>query len=138
MQARTITKKKEFLDTFSSRDLTISDACKEVGISRWTYYSWVKKDKSFKSDVSEIWTLSELNKQTLAEEWARNKEWGVTCICQRVGISRWTFYNWMNNDYPFNRCLGRELDHERDIWAGKEWLKEHPVYKQLFGKPHIS
>ncbi len=32
----------------------VSTACAKVGINRTTYYTWLKKDKSFAAKVSEI------------------------------------------------------------------------------------
>ena len=40
-------KKKALIKMLSSQDIFVSSACKNCGIDRGTYYSWVRNDKEF-------------------------------------------------------------------------------------------
>jgi transposase-like protein len=46
--------KETFLKVFEDKGANISEACKGLGISRTTFYEWVKKDKKFANQIEEI------------------------------------------------------------------------------------
>lgn len=45
--------KKNFLQVYANTPI-ISASCKTVGISRETFYNWIKKDKEFAKKIEEI------------------------------------------------------------------------------------
>ena len=49
----TTKKKKNFLIFYRKYNFDISKACRETGISRWTFYSWKEKDRSFQKKLHE-------------------------------------------------------------------------------------
>lgn len=51
MQERTFRKKELFLQTFGQKACNISETCEAIGISRETYYDWIKTDKAFAEAV---------------------------------------------------------------------------------------
>jgi len=53
-QARTTKKKTDFLQDFEKSIGIITIACETTGISRETYYNWVKTDKEFRDKAGEI------------------------------------------------------------------------------------
>lgn len=54
MNDRSKTKKELFLKTLSDGKGIITYACQKTGISRQTYYNWLKEDEDFASKVEEI------------------------------------------------------------------------------------
>jgi predicted DNA-binding transcriptional regulator AlpA len=137
MQARTLEKKRQFLTNYDGCDLHIESTCRKIGIGRRTYYDWLKNDLSFRNEVKRGFTRSELYKAILAQEWAQNKVFGITTVCKIAGVSRWTFYNWRNNDFHFNQLVEKENKMINKILGDRVFIKEHPFYKKMF-KPHIS
>ena len=47
-------KKKKVIEALERSLGIVTPACKEVGISRETFYQWYKKDENFKKQVDEI------------------------------------------------------------------------------------
>jgi len=52
--ARRINKKKLFLEAFEKNAGNISLSCKAIGISRKTFYQWLKNDEKFKEEVEAV------------------------------------------------------------------------------------
>jgi predicted DNA-binding transcriptional regulator AlpA len=46
--------KETFLKVFDDKGANISNTCKSIGISRATFYDWIKKDKKFANQIEEI------------------------------------------------------------------------------------
>lgn len=53
MKQDTKNKKKRFIEVYFKTLGDITTTCKEIKISRWTFYSWVEKDKKFKQEIEE-------------------------------------------------------------------------------------
>lgn len=53
-QLRTIESKKRLLKEMIKSFGNVTDACKETGVCRETYYEYIKKDKKFKQMVEDI------------------------------------------------------------------------------------
>ncbi len=53
MKGKNAKKKELFLELFWETGGNIALTCKEVGISRQTYYNWLKKDKKFAKAIEE-------------------------------------------------------------------------------------
>lgn len=53
-QLRTIENKKKLLKSMVKSFGNVTDACKETGVCRETYYEYLKKDKKFKQMVEDI------------------------------------------------------------------------------------
>ena len=47
-------KKKKFLNVLLSKDFNVSETCKEIKISRQTYYDWLNNDNVFSQCVEDI------------------------------------------------------------------------------------
>ena len=47
MQLRTKDKQNLYIHYYKEYGLTKTEICKKIGISRWTYYSWIKKYPEF-------------------------------------------------------------------------------------------
>jgi len=54
MNDRSKTKKELFLKTLNDGKGIITYACQKTGISRQTYYNWLREDEDFASKVEEI------------------------------------------------------------------------------------
>ena len=46
--------KKQIIEALEKSLGIVTNACKEVGISRWTFYEWCKNDSEFKKQVEDI------------------------------------------------------------------------------------
>ena len=53
MKQDTKNKKKRFIEIYFKSLGDITTTCKEIKISRWTFYAWLEKDKKFKQEIEE-------------------------------------------------------------------------------------
>jgi hypothetical protein len=66
---KTLHNKKAMLDALEKSLGVVTSACKSVGVSRWTYYDWLRNDEEFKKQVDDIQNIaldfaeSQLHKQ---------------------------------------------------------------------------
>lgn len=119
-QKRTKEKKKEFLENHIRCGRYISRTCRKVGISRDTYYRWNKSDWIFNVEITELEERRAYKKEMFAEAWAKMMGSSITAICDVVGISRWTYYNWRSSDLVFVWMMNKECEKEMFWRFGKD------------------
>lgn len=52
--SKTERKKKKFISIFEKKVCNIKQTCKAVGITRQTYYNWMKEDPDFAQEVTDV------------------------------------------------------------------------------------
>lgn len=127
-QKRTKEKKKEFLEHFIRCGRYISRTCRAVGISRWTFYNWKETDNQFASYVSGSERRTETRKDMFVEAWGTLRHKGIADVCRRIGISRWTYYNWLKSDRSLPDLMRAEFHAKLKGEMGvveRKWLKAH-------------
>lgn len=92
-QLRTMVKKIEFLLVYEEESANITKACKEIGVTRKTFYNWYNQDKAFKGIIGNHWDVghhksrsyqnspwfkSKQNERILAELWKGVNEKEIT------------------------------------------------------------
>lgn len=124
MQARTIIKQHQFLENFISCGRNVSQTCKKVGVSRWTFYEWKKTDVDFLMDLLIMENRNVVNKRMLAEVCGKWMYKGVGYVCELCDLSRWTYYNWKKNDEAFNELLEAEYKKEDELREARSRERE--------------
>ncbi len=73
-QERTTAKKQMFLKEWGATLMSIKETCRRVGIDRWTYRDWTRKDPAFVRALQEAWqdkledVEEKLNKKILEDD----------------------------------------------------------------------
>ena len=102
-------KQKKFISVFTiCRD--IDETCKELAITKRTFYNWCKANEDFSNETKinekseNIKIVGTNQKEEFLKEY--RSSFNISEACERVGIARGTFYNWVKDDEIFKFNVG--------------------------------
>jgi|GEM_PF-2185593 len=129
-QKRTKEKKEAFIEHYRKCDRYIARTCRRIGISRWTFYNWIKTDPAFFEEMKSWEGRGPHYKMMFAEAWAKIRHKGISDLCRQLEISRWTFYNWMKRDPDFWPLVKATYKAEMDF-RDQYFRSKYPAWKNL-------
>jgi transposase-like protein len=127
-QKRTREKKKEFLEHLIRSGRYISRTCRAIGINRGIFYDWKRQDPAFALNLRGE-EREDFRKDMFTEAWAKMRHRGISDLCRKLEISRWTYYNWCKKDAEFVISLRIAWKTECEL-RDEIFRRKHPNWRK--------
>jgi len=102
-------KQKKFITSYEITG-DVDKSCVSIGITKRTFYNWCKASEEFRHKVEPTKSIQVRNetrsdlKSTFLTHYKESLN--ISDSCDRTGVSRGTFYNWVKDDEEFKFNVG--------------------------------
>ena len=159
MNSKRDRKQKLWIVNYEKCGCNVDKTAQVVGVTRRTFHRWMKEDKEFNEKIVELdntLKMSQMSQKTgQTGQHINNKEKKRTFIekypelechvkntCKAIGISRQTYYNWINNDEEFAQDVINErqgmLDDMESLLMKKAKGFEHTIIREKPTKDGVT